>query len=174
MLSHPLKMGARDGRQDMRQNASEERTPEGVPDNGGLRHLARDTDPQETKEWLDALEYVIASGGGSERSAFLLERLKERAFSGRHGVRFPAAATTPYVNTIPVSEQPEYPGDRDLERKIKSTIRWNAMAMVVRANRESPGIGGHISTYASAAPLYEVAFNPFFQGPQDGQCGGPT
>ena len=73
-------------------------------------------------------------------------------------------ATTPYINTIPADQEPAYPGDRVLERKIKSIIRWNAMAMVVRANRESPGIGGHISTYASAATLYEVAFNHFIHG----------
>ena len=95
---------------------------------------------------------------------FLLERLKEQAF--RRGVPFASSATTPYVNTIPADQQPPYPGDRELERKIKSIIRWNAMAMVVRANKESPGIGGHISTYASAATLYEVAFNHFLHGKQ--------
>ena len=79
-------------------------------------------------------------------------------------MRYAGVATTPYVNTIPVDQQPEYPGDREIERRIKSIIRWNAMAMVVRANKQSPGIGGHISTYASAATLYEVAFNHFFHG----------
>ena len=126
-------------------------------------YLAGDTDPQETAEWLESLEYVIESAGG-QRAAFLLEKLKDRAFS--RGVRSASAAVTPYVNTIPADSQPEYPGDRDLERKIKSIIRWNAMAMVVRANRESAGIGGHISTYASAAALYEVAFNHFLRGKQ--------
>ncbi len=128
-----------------------------------MPHLAADIDPQETAEWREALEYVIQAAG-PQRAAFLLERLKEAAFS--RGVRFVSSATTPYVNTIPADQEPEYPGDRDLERKIKSLIRWNAMAMVVRANRESPGIGGHISTYASAATLYEVAFNHFFHGKQ--------
>ena len=132
-----------------------------APSNGVLHELAHDADPQETAEWLESLEYVIQQGG-PQRAAFLLQRLKEKAFNS--GVRFPSGARTPYVNTIPVDKQPPYPGDRELERKIKSIIRWNAMAMVVRANRVSPGIGGHISTFASAATLYEVAYNHFFHG----------
>ena len=108
---------------------------------------------------------------GRNGPQFLLERLKERAF--RRGVPFVSGATTPYVNTIPADQQPAYPGDRELERKIKSIIRWNAMAMVVRANQQSPGIGGHISTYASAATLYEVAFNHFFHGKQGGHAARP-
>ncbi len=147
----------------MKRQAGENQPPLGVLPEGVLRQLARDEDPQETREWLDALEYVIRTGG-CERAAYLLERLKQRAF--HCGVRFVSSATTPYVNTIPPEAQPDYPGDRALERKIKSLIRWNAMAMVVRANRESPGIGGHISTYASAATLYEVGFNHFFRGKQ--------
>ena len=134
---------------------------QGNPTDGVLAGLAHDADPRETAEWLESLDYVIRTGG-CRRAAYLLERLKERAFNC--GVPFVSSATTPYVNTIPPDEEPEYPGDRDLERKIKSFIRWNAMAMVVRANRESAGIGGHISTYASAATLYEVAFNHFFHG----------
>jgi pyruvate dehydrogenase E1 component len=134
------------------------------PRGGVLPELAHDTDPQETAEWLQSLDYVVRTGG-CQRAAFLLERLKERAFGC--GVRLPSSATTPYVNTIPPEREPAYPGDRALERKIKSVIRWNALAMVVRANRESHGIGGHISTYASAATLYEVAFNHFFRGKQD-------
>jgi pyruvate dehydrogenase E1 component len=136
-------------------------TPNGVLPEGVLQHLAEDVDPVETEEWLDALCYVIQSSGPN-RAAFLLDRLKRQAFS--QGVRFPAGVTTPYVNTIPVDQQPPFPGDRALERKIKSLIRWNAMAMVVRANRESAGIGGHISSYASAATLLEVGFNHFFRG----------
>ena len=101
---------------------------------------------------------------GRPRAEFLLERLKEQAF--RRGVRFVSSATTPYINTIPADREPPYPGDREIERRIKSIIRWNAMAMVVRANKESAGIGGHISTFASAATLYEVAFNHFFHGKQ--------
>ena len=140
--------------------------PAGVLPDGMLAHLARDTDPEETAEWLESLEYVIRTGG-PDRATYLLEQLKERAF--RRGVRFESSATTPYLNTIPAEDEPEYPGDRAIERKIKSIVRWNAMAMVVRANREHPGIGGHISTYASAATLYEVGFNHFFRGKQGRQ-----
>ncbi|HYW78317.1 MAG TPA: pyruvate dehydrogenase (acetyl-transferring), homodimeric type [Thermoguttaceae bacterium] len=123
--------------------------------------LAQDTDPQETAEWIESLRYVI-DADGADRAAFLIEKLKQYAFHRR--VRLVDSATTPYINTIPKEAQPAYPGDRDLERKIKSIIRWNAMAMVVRANQRSSGIGGHISTFASAATLYEVAFNHFFHG----------
>ncbi len=129
----------------------------------GLRPPPQDIDPAETQEWLDSLEYVIQSAG-PDRAAFLLDKLKGRAF--RRGVSFPSGVTTPYVNTISPSSQPPYPGDRALERRIKSLVRWNAMAMVVRANRESAGIGGHISSYASAATLLEVGFNHFFRGKQ--------
>ncbi len=122
-----------------------------------------DVDPQETAEWQDAIASVIQTAG-PERAAFLLQRVQETAFN--RGVRCASVATTPYVNTIPADQEPPYPGDRALERRIKSLIRWNAMAMVVRANRESSGIGGHISTFASAATLYEVAFNHFFRGKQ--------
>jgi pyruvate dehydrogenase E1 component len=135
--------------------------PRPIDANGVVPSLARDDDPEETREWLDSLEYVIREKG-PQRAAYLLERLKVTAFGRR--VPFASCATTPYVNTIPVELQPDYPGDRELERQIKSIIRWNAMAMVVRANRESPGIGGHISTFASAATLYEVAFNHFLRG----------
>ncbi len=119
-----------------------------------------DFDVQETREWLEALDDVIATRG-EERARFLMQRLQDHAY--RRTVPLPAP-TTPYVNTIPVSEQPPFPGDRALERRIKSIVRWNAMAMVVRANRHEDGIGGHISTYASAATLYEVGFNHFFRG----------
>lgn len=100
-----------------------------TPPLGVLPVLAKDEDPQETREWLEALDYVCRSGG-RERAQFLLEKLRERAF--RNGVPLASSATTPYVNTIPADEEPTYPGDRDLERKIKSIIRWNALAMVVR------------------------------------------
>jgi len=130
---------------------------------GVLPHRAQDVDPRETAEWEEAIQYVIESAG-PERAAFLLDRVKEAAFN--RGVPYVSCATTPYINTIPPEHEPTYPGDRELERKIKSLIRWNAMAMVVRANRKSSGIGGHISTYASAATLYEVAFHHFFRGKQ--------
>ncbi len=110
-------------------------------------------------DWLEALDSILQDEG-PEVAASLLHALHERARRG--GVRETFTANTPYVNTIPVEEEPPYAGDRELERIIKSVIRWNAMAMVVRANRASEGIGGHISTYASAATLYEVGFNHFF------------
>ena len=115
----------------------------------------------EMREWLESLEYVLASGG-AERVTEILERLEQHA--QRHGVEVPFSSMTPYVNTIAPEDEPEYPGDRVLERRIKTLIRWNAVSMVVRANRESDGIGGHLSTYASAATLYEVAFNHVFRG----------
>jgi len=116
----------------------------------------------EEKEWLDSLDYVIKHGG-PDRVRELLRSLQRRA--AEFGISLPYSANTPYINTIPRSEQPRFPGVREIERRIKSIIRWNAMAMVVRANREESGIGGHISTYASAATLYEVGFNHFFRGP---------
>src|SRR5205814_3267794 len=104
-----------------------------------------------------------------ERARFLLETLLERARRG--GVHLPFSANTPYVNTIAAEEQPPFPGDREIERRIKSINRWNAMAMVVRANKESSGIGGHISTFASAATLYEIGFNHFFRGRTENSTG---
>jgi pyruvate dehydrogenase E1 component len=122
----------------------------------------------ENREWLESLDYVYESEG-SERVQDLLQRLRDRAQS--YGVRIDFPGSTPYINTIPASQQPAYPGDRVIERRIKSFIRWNAMAMVVRANRRSNGIGGHISTYGSAATLLEVAFNHFLRGHGDGHEG---
>jgi pyruvate dehydrogenase E1 component len=115
----------------------------------------------ETREWLESLEWVLQNAG-SERVAQLLEQLE--SYAHRKGVKIPFSANTPYVNTIPRAEQPEYPGDLEIEQRIRNIIRWNAMAMVVRANKESSENGGHISTFASAATLYEVAFNHFFKG----------
>jgi pyruvate dehydrogenase E1 component len=114
----------------------------------------------ETREWLESLDYVLQDGG-PERVQYLLEQLNIHAY--QTGVRLPFSANTPYINTIPASEEPPFPGNREIERRIKSIIRWNAMAMVVRANRVSSGIGGHISTYASAATLYEIGFDHFFR-----------
>ncbi len=123
-----------------------------------------DSDPTETREWLDSLRYVLNSRG-EQRAAYLLHALEQEAY--RLGVSIPFSATTPYINTIPASEQPPFPGNRELERRIKSMIRWNAMAMVVRANREDKSIGGHISTFASSATLVEVAMNHFIRGRGD-------
>ncbi len=122
----------------------------------------------ELADWLDALSDVIQlHGPGAARD--LLRELQVHA--QRADVELPVTSQTPYVNTIPVDRQPPYPGNREIERSIKSLVRWNAMAMVVEANRKSDGIGGHISTYASAATLYEVGFNHFFRGP-DHPSGG--
>ncbi len=118
----------------------------------------------EDREWIESLDYVIKKGG-PDRVRRLLRQLQRRA--AEFGISIPYLANTPYLNTIPRVEQPRFPGNRAIERRIKSIIRWNAMAMVVRANREESGIGGHISTYASAATLYEVAFNHFFRGRRD-------
>ncbi|MDY3562497.1 pyruvate dehydrogenase (acetyl-transferring), homodimeric type [Gemmata sp. JC673] len=122
--------------------------------------LPDDVDPQETAEWLDAIEAVLKHGG-PERAKFLLETLI--AATERGGAKMPGGVTTPYVNTIPVENQPQFPGDRAVERRIKSIVRWNAMAMVLKANKNT-NVGGHISTFASAATLYEVGFNHFFHG----------
>jgi len=129
-----------------------------------LSEKHKDTDPQETQEWLESIDDALEEHG-FDRARFLLEQLIEHAQA--KGARLPFNTNTPFINTILPSEQPEYPGDRKLERRIKSIIRWNAMAMVVRANTNTPGIGGHISTYASSATLYEVAFNHFFKGLDD-------
>ncbi|MCY2992701.1 MAG: pyruvate dehydrogenase (acetyl-transferring), homodimeric type [Planctomycetota bacterium] len=120
-----------------------------------------DPDPTETAEWLDSLNYVLETKG-ADRAKYLVGLIEEKA--QLDGVDTPLHANTPYVNTITAERQPSYPGNREIERRIKSIIRWNAMARVVRANKESDGIGGHISTYASAATLYEVALNHFIRG----------
>jgi pyruvate dehydrogenase E1 component len=122
----------------------------------------------ETREWLESLNYVLERGG-PERVARLLHELGVHAQQA--GVKLPFTANTPYINTISAEKQLPFPGSREIERRIKSLIRWNAMAMVVRANREESGIGGHISTYASAATLYEVGFNHFFRARGDSQEG---
>lgn len=128
-----------------------------------------DIDAAETQEWLASLDYVLKSKG-PERVRFLMEQLRDRA--AQEGVELSADASTPYINTIPLKDQPAFPGNRELERRIKSIIRWNAMAMVVRANKRGGGVGGHIGTYASSATLYEVAFNHFFRGRgEDGYSG---
>src|SRR5690349_13748824 len=118
-------------------------------------------DDTEIQEWLESLDSVLESSG-PEVAAEILERL--RAHATVSGIDLPFTANTPYANTIPARLEPLFPGDQALERRIKSLIRWNALAMVVRANRVEHNIGGHISTYASAATLYEVGFNHFFRG----------
>ena len=126
--------------------------------------MYKDTDPQETKEWLESIEDALEEYG-QERTQFLLQSLI--SYAQAKGARLPFNTNTPYINTIPKGEQLKYPGNLELEESIGSAIRWNAMAMVTRANTARPGTGGHISTYASAATLYEVAFNHFFKGPKN-------
>ena len=121
----------------------------------------KDQDPQETQEWIESIEDALEEHG-YERTRFLLETLI--SFAQSKGARLPFNTSTPFSNTILPGQEPKYPGDRELERKIKSIVRWNAMAMVTKANKETPGIGGHISTYASAATLYEVAYNHILKG----------
>jgi pyruvate dehydrogenase E1 component len=131
--------------------------------------LAAAPAPGETRKWFKSLEYIVETilkDQTPQQAVFFLNNLTERLRNA--GLKVPAAATTPYLNTLPLSEQPPYPGDWQIETRIKSIIRWNAMAMVVNANRKHDGLGGHISTYASLATLYEVAYNHFFRGGDDG------
>jgi len=145
-----------------------ESEPRPIRDIAGLG-LSSTPAPGETRKWFKSLEYIVETilkDQSPQQAVFFLNSLTERLRSA--GIKVPAAATTPYLNTLPVSEQPPYPGDWRIETRIKSIIRWNAMAMVVNANRKHDGLGGHISTYASLATLYEVAYNHFFRGGDDG------
>ncbi|MDA3016343.1 MAG: pyruvate dehydrogenase (acetyl-transferring), homodimeric type, partial [Actinomycetota bacterium] len=128
----------------------------------GHVHQLPDTDPTETEEWLDSLDAVVDSKGKT-RARFLLSKLLDHANARQ--VSFPATVSTPYVNSIPREQQPWFPGDEHIERRIRAFIRWNAAAMVVKANKSADGIGGHLSTFASSASLYEIGFNHFFRGP---------
>ena len=121
-----------------------------------------DEDPIETREWLDSIDSVIAQHG-PERAHFILNKMVD--YARRSGTYLPFSHNTAYLNTIPVGMQPSYPGDRSIEKRIEAIIRWNAMAMVVQANKKSSEYGGHISTYASSATLYEVGFNHFWRAP---------
>ncbi len=133
-----------------------------------LNERVIDLDPRETAEWVEALDQVIDEAG-PDRAAYLLQRLTDRAQG--NGAELPIQLNTPYVNTIRPEDEVPYPGDRAMERRIKSLIRWNAMAMVVRQNKYDAGIGGHISTYASLATLLEVGFNHFFHAKYGDQPG---
>jgi pyruvate dehydrogenase E1 component len=134
------------------------------PDEAAAPAQPHGIDDVEIQEWLESLDAVLESSG-AEVATEILERL--RAHATVNGIDLPFTANTPYANTIPHSLEPRYPGDQELERRIKSLVRWNALAMVVRANRVEHNIGGHISTFASAATLYEVGFNHFFRGRTD-------
>jgi len=119
-----------------------------------------DLDPVETREWLEAFDALVEAEG-ADRATFLLKRLLDRARAKR--VKLPPVFNTAYKNTIALEDQPQFPGDLEVEQRLASIIRWNALAMVVRANREHPELGGHIASYASAADLFEVGFNHFFR-----------
>ncbi len=134
----------------------------------GFVNQLPDTDPGETAEWLDSLDAVIDTHGKT-RARFLLSKLLERARASE--VSFPATVSTPYVNTIPREAEPWFPGDEHIERRIRAYVRWNAAMMVVKANKHAEGIGGHLATFASSASLYEIGFNHFFRGKDDGNAG---
>jgi pyruvate dehydrogenase E1 component len=132
----------------------------------------RAQDAADQKKWFESLEFVLEyalKNQGPDRVSVLLDNLVDRLRGS--GVQVPSVVSTPYVNTIPVEKQPSYPGDWQTEVRIKSYIRWNAMAMVVNANRLHSGLGGHISTFASLATLYEVGYNHFFRGGDGGRQG---
>lgn len=124
----------------------------------------QDQDPIETQEWLDALESVL-DREGEDRAKYLITRMGELAT--RSGTQLPYAITTPYRNTIPVTHEARMPGDLFMERRVRSLVRWNALAMVARANKRDSSLGGHISTFASSATLYDIGFNYFFQAPTE-------
>ena len=124
-----------------------------------------DEDPRETREWLEAFDSLVEAEG-RERATFVLRKLMERARKLR--VPMPPVLNTPYRNTIDLADQPQYPGNLELEQRVNALVRWNALAMVVRANREHPELGGHLATYASCAELFEVGFNHFFRAGQSG------
>ncbi|MEJ5929112.1 pyruvate dehydrogenase (acetyl-transferring), homodimeric type [Corynebacterium sp. H128] len=127
----------------------------------GVASYLNDSDPEETQEWMDSLDGLLEESS-PERARYLMLRLLERATAKR--VELPALTSTDYVNTIPTTQEPEFPGDEDVEKRYRRWMRWNAAIMVHRAQRPGIGVGGHISTYAGAAPLYEVGFNHFFRG----------
>ena len=129
-----------------------------------FKHQLPDIDEAETQEWLDSLDQVVDQEG-ENRARFLMFKLLKRARQ-RH-VGLPSLTSTRYINTISPEQEPNFPGDEELERRIRRLIRWNAVAMVLRANSRFPGLGGHLATYASAATLYEVGFNHFFKGKDD-------
>src|SRR5471030_43335 len=130
-----------------------------------LRVNPMDSDPHETREWLDAFDAMVEAEG-RERATYLLRRLLYHARKRR--VQLPPVLNTPYRNSVGLADQPQFPGDLDIERRLSSIVRWNALAMVVRANRAHPELGGHIASYASAADLFEVGFNHFFRAGQSG------
>ncbi len=134
----------------------------------GFSHQIPDIDPDETSEWVDSFHSLV-EGKGRSRATYILMRLLDAARSNQVG--FPATVSTPYINSIPPEQQPWFPGDEEMERHMRRYIRWNAAAMVTRANVKSDGLGGHLATYASSSALYEVGFNHFFRGKAAGSAG---
>ncbi len=130
--------------------------------------MSQDLDPTETQEWLEAFD-SICRAQGSERASYILSQLQARATNS--GVGLPQSITTPYCNTIPANKEKVMPGDLFMERRVRSLIRWNALAMVMRANKQSEGIGGHIASFSSAATLYDIGFNYFFRGSEGDNLG---
>src|SRR5690606_20776527 len=122
-----------------------------------------DTDPAETREWLEAFDAIVAAHG-VERAQFLFDKLADHALA--RGVQSARARVTPYCNTIPLARQPHHPGDEALEGRLAAAIRWNELVMVMRANRDGGEQGGHVASYASAADLFEVGFHHFFKADQ--------
>src|SRR5690348_3096961 len=136
--------------------------PDGYPViSDGLPSQLPDIDPAETQEWLDSFDSLVETSGRT-RARFLMLKLLERAREKAIGV--PALRSTDFINTIPPEREPWFPGDEDVERRIRAFIRWNAAVMVSDANRKGLEVGGHIATYQSSASLYEVGFNHFFRG----------
>ena len=149
-------------RQDLAQNSGTAGEPDRVRViRDGVASYLPDIDPEETTEWLESFDALLERSGPA-RARYLMLRLLER--SGEQRVAIPALTSTDYVNTIPTELEPWFPGDEDVERRYRAWIRWNAAIMVHRAQRPGVGVGGHISTYASSAALYEVGFNHFFRG----------
>jgi len=134
---------------------------------GLWRVLTQDLDPVETKEWLDAFD-AVAENEGPERATFVLRKLLDHARMMR--VPMPPVLNTPYANTVSLADQPQFPGNAEIEARLSALVRWNALAMVVRANRAHPELGGHIATYASSADLFDVGYNHFFRAGQDGDA----
>ena len=130
--------------------------------------ILSDYDPTETQEWVDSLRAVLQYAG-PDRARYLLGKLREEAL--RTGSMPPFLATTPYRNTIPPEQEAKSPGNRELEHKIRSAIRWNAVAIILRANKESSELGGHIASFQSSALLYDIGFGHFWHAPSDGHGG---
>ena len=126
--------------------------------------ILNDHDPVETQEWVDSLRAVLQHAG-PERARYLLGMLRDEAL--RTGTMPPCLATTPYRNTIPLDQEAKPPGNRELEHKIRAAIRWNAVAIILRANKESSELGGHIASFHSSALLYDIGFGHFWHEPTD-------